>query len=163
DNFRAALSWTLEAGEVQAALRLVNSLTYFWLRRGYWPEAIRWAAAAVDRAGDAETGPLCRALIGLVQFHTNLRQPAEARRYAARAFPMARRLEDPLALAVALNPMESGQEKFVVLHSLLQEGDDPRIRSVLGMFHYMYGDQLLARGRLAESAEAYRQSRDLYR
>jgi tetratricopeptide (TPR) repeat protein len=158
DNFRAALSWALEAGEAETALRLVNGLRYFWFRRGYWLEAVHWMTAAVDHAGDKDSVPLCRALLGLMQIHSFLRQVREASTSAARALPMARRLEDPLSLAESLNPVAGGGDAIADLAAILQESDDPRIRALLAMFHMLYGDQLLARARLPEAAEQYQQS-----
>lgn len=42
DNFRAALAWACEAGELELGLRLATALTYFWLSHGHLREGARW-------------------------------------------------------------------------------------------------------------------------
>jgi len=41
-NFRAALSWSLESGEVPAGLRLVVALSQLWARRYCQEEGLKW-------------------------------------------------------------------------------------------------------------------------
>jgi predicted ATPase/class 3 adenylate cyclase/DNA-binding XRE family transcriptional regulator len=58
DNFRAALAWAREHGEVEVGLRLAASLGPFWYTRGYFTEGRGWVeellalAAQVAGAGD---------------------------------------------------------------------------------------------------------------
>ncbi len=42
DNFRAALDWTLQAGEAEDGLRMASTLGWFWNRRAYWREGYEW-------------------------------------------------------------------------------------------------------------------------
>lgn len=42
DNFRAALSWTIEAGEVEIGQRIASALWRFWLVQGHLREGQRW-------------------------------------------------------------------------------------------------------------------------
>jgi non-specific serine/threonine protein kinase len=42
DNIRAALAWALEAGRIEAGLRLANAIMGFWEIRGYVPEGLTW-------------------------------------------------------------------------------------------------------------------------
>src|SRR5215208_7201335 len=48
DNIRAALSWTLEYGEAELALRLSGALRWFWRARGYHGEGRRWLERALS-------------------------------------------------------------------------------------------------------------------
>lgn len=50
DNFRSALAWLLEHGNVEAAQRLTGTLHRFWYVRGYLTEGRQWAeqTLAVD-------------------------------------------------------------------------------------------------------------------
>jgi predicted ATPase len=57
ENLRAALTWSLDQGEVETALRLGSALWRFWYTRGYLSEGRRW----LDRALAADTGAPTRA------------------------------------------------------------------------------------------------------
>jgi len=46
-NFRAALSWSIEAGESECALRLVGTLRTLWIKRGHLSEGRRAATDAL--------------------------------------------------------------------------------------------------------------------
>lgn len=51
DNFRAALSWSLDQGEIGEAFRLVLGLGYFWYSLGSGTEAVDWLEQIYSRAG----------------------------------------------------------------------------------------------------------------
>ncbi|MFV1963296.1 MAG: tetratricopeptide repeat protein [Acidimicrobiia bacterium] len=59
DNIRTALSWTLDTGRRDEALKLVAAMGWFWFMRGYWKEALRWFSRAYLPAEGAD--PLLRA------------------------------------------------------------------------------------------------------
>jgi len=65
DNMRAALSWALERGEADLALRLASALWWFWYVRGHLREGQRWHEAAVA-GGQTSESPvlLAKALTG---------------------------------------------------------------------------------------------------
>jgi predicted ATPase/DNA-binding CsgD family transcriptional regulator len=42
DNLQAALSWSLEGGNAEMALRLATKLWWFWYKRGHLSEGRRW-------------------------------------------------------------------------------------------------------------------------
>lgn len=56
DNIRAALSWTVGAGEVELGLRLADALAPFWRLRRLRAEGRRWRAAVLAVDG-ARTSP----------------------------------------------------------------------------------------------------------
>jgi predicted ATPase len=42
DNLRAAISWSIDAGQDELALHLGAALAWFWWVRGHWNEALEW-------------------------------------------------------------------------------------------------------------------------
>jgi predicted ATPase/DNA-binding CsgD family transcriptional regulator len=65
DNMRAALSWTLEHGEAELALRLGGALRWFWRARGYYGEGRRWLERALCEEGRTSAGARAKALDGV--------------------------------------------------------------------------------------------------
>jgi predicted ATPase/class 3 adenylate cyclase/Tfp pilus assembly protein PilF len=53
DNFRAALSWSLESDEVEFGLRLAAALQPYWTRRGHYGEGCRWLEEVLEKQGPA--------------------------------------------------------------------------------------------------------------
>lgn len=51
-NIRAALSWSLESGYIEAGLRIANAVYPFWTLRDYFEEALAWLERLLARAGD---------------------------------------------------------------------------------------------------------------
>ena len=62
DNFRAALSWSLESDEVEFGLQLAAALQPFWARRGYYGEGCRWLEAVLAKHGPASAVARAKAL-----------------------------------------------------------------------------------------------------
>jgi len=53
DNFRAALSWSLESDQVEYGLLLAAALQPFWARKGHYDEGRRWLEAVLAKQGRA--------------------------------------------------------------------------------------------------------------
>jgi len=69
DNFRAALSWSLEREDTELGLRelglrLAGALWWFWYVRGHWREGRRWCEEGLQRADAAPQLVRARALLG---------------------------------------------------------------------------------------------------
>ena len=68
DNFRAALRWIAERGEIEPQLRLVVALIDFWRAQGYWREGRQYLEQALTTTGSRDAGLrshwLARALFG---------------------------------------------------------------------------------------------------
>ncbi|HET9224324.1 MAG TPA: tetratricopeptide repeat protein, partial [Roseiflexaceae bacterium] len=62
DNVRAALTWSLERGEVEAALRIGAALWGFWGISGHVGAGRRWLEAALARPEDAPPAVRAKAL-----------------------------------------------------------------------------------------------------
>jgi predicted ATPase/class 3 adenylate cyclase len=65
DNLRAALSWALDHGEVDLALRLGAALRWFWNMGGYYGEGRSWLETTLAKEGGASPQPRAKALEGL--------------------------------------------------------------------------------------------------
>ena len=50
DNIRAALSWALERGRIEAGLRIANAIYQFWTVRDYVQEGLAWVERLLARA-----------------------------------------------------------------------------------------------------------------
>ncbi|CAN5297899.1 LuxR family transcriptional regulator [soil metagenome] len=65
DNLRAALSWAIEEGRADTALRLAGALWWFWLVRGHLSEGRRRLEEALAKDGrSATTSVRAKALVG---------------------------------------------------------------------------------------------------
>jgi predicted ATPase/DNA-binding CsgD family transcriptional regulator len=62
DNMRAALSWTLERGEVELGLRLAGALWRFWEAREHYGEGSRWLEEALTKANGASAAARVKVL-----------------------------------------------------------------------------------------------------
>jgi predicted ATPase/class 3 adenylate cyclase len=65
DNFRAALSWLLEVGEAELALRIGGALRLFWRVRGHLSEGRRWLSEGLSGGDAAPAGVRARAMLVL--------------------------------------------------------------------------------------------------
>ena len=60
DNFRTALTWTLQSGEIELGLRLAGALEQFWVPSDP-TEGMRWFQALLEHPRAAEAAPATRA------------------------------------------------------------------------------------------------------
>jgi predicted ATPase/DNA-binding SARP family transcriptional activator len=66
-NVRAALSWVIETGRHDYALRLVAELRPYWAFSVRWQEGLRWTEAALERSEDASPSLRAAALLAWAQ------------------------------------------------------------------------------------------------
>jgi tetratricopeptide (TPR) repeat protein len=134
DNLRAALTWAVETGEAETALRFGGALWRFWEMRGYVSEGRRWLEAAIA-IGEPRSSPArARALAGLAFVQLIQRETATAAATASDALALWRQLGDPVGLCLALN--------------------------VLGDIHLSQGDHQAAHALFAESLAYARVAND---
>ena len=98
DNFRAALEWSVAAGQTEAALRLLGALGWPWEVSGHYREARRWLdrIRALPNVADYP-GPYARALNHIARYGLMQDSGTEARAL----------LEE--SRAIALQPGETGE------------------------------------------------------
>jgi non-specific serine/threonine protein kinase len=65
DNMRAALSWAIEHGQAELALKIGGALRWFWYMEGYYGEGRRWLEAALGKDWGAAAEARARALEGV--------------------------------------------------------------------------------------------------
>jgi DNA-binding CsgD family transcriptional regulator len=65
DNLRAALSWSLDAGDSGSALRIKGALWRFWGVRGHFSEGRRWLSTSLSRGEPAPSNLEAPALLAL--------------------------------------------------------------------------------------------------
>jgi predicted ATPase len=64
DNMRGALSWSLEWGEPELALRLAGALGWFWRGRGFYGEGRRWVEEVLEKSSGTSSATIrTRALV----------------------------------------------------------------------------------------------------
>jgi len=142
DNLRAALSWLLERGRDESALRLAAALWRFWHVRGYLSEGIEWMDRVLAEGEPSASPARLKALEGvgwLTQFQGDSERAEAAYK---RMLELSRELGDKGNVATALNSLgtvaayrgehararELLQENLVVLRQLEEEGNTATAR-----------------------------------
>ena len=105
DNIRAALTWSLASGRIEAGLRIVNALYHFWVIRDYVQEGLTWLERLLPRADDTLSAAdrvnalVYASLLAGIRGHTSAQI-----RYGETAATLAEAagVEDKLARAMAL-------------------------------------------------------------
>jgi predicted ATPase len=87
DNLRVALSWALERGEVELALRLAGALWTFWQAHGHLGEGRKWLEEALAEDDRASVAARAKALEGVCWMAIDWREldRAEAAAQAGRS------------------------------------------------------------------------------
>jgi predicted ATPase/transcriptional regulator with XRE-family HTH domain len=102
DNLRAALSWALEADEVNTGLRLAAALGWFWLHRGYAAEGLRWLEALLARDSEAAGAARAAALNAAGFLARHRVDLGRAMAWHRQSLELWRSLADPAGTALAL-------------------------------------------------------------
>jgi predicted ATPase/class 3 adenylate cyclase len=104
DNLHAALGWAIEQADAELALALAAALGCYWVTRNRYADALHWIDQALDLPGaDAHPALAVRALGTKAKCLWRAGRGAEQPAVLAAEEDMARRLGDPLILALALS------------------------------------------------------------
>jgi predicted ATPase/DNA-binding SARP family transcriptional activator len=105
DNFRAALDWSRDAGEVELQLRIVGGLAYFWATSDHLREGGARLDEALRRAADAPAPiPLrANALAGVARVAHSLGDYERMRDASDACLELFRAIGDEPHTALALN------------------------------------------------------------
>lgn len=127
DNLRAALGWLLEYKEAELALRLCNSLWWFWHLRGHWSEGRRYLAAVLGLARTGEPNmSLARVLYDAADLAYHQDDYAVARSLLEESVAICRQLKLDKELANALGALGvllHVQDDHDAAHPLLKESE----------------------------------------
>jgi predicted ATPase/class 3 adenylate cyclase len=102
DNLRAALAWSIEAGEPDLGLEIGSALWRFWQTRGHLTEGRRWMVAILAIAGTRRSASAIRGLYAagsLAYWQNDLEEAAHRYR---EGLALARDLTDPVLIAEGL-------------------------------------------------------------
>ncbi len=135
DNFRAALGWALENGEVEIGLRLVGALWRFWMARGHFTEGRGWLERVQERSSDAAPALQAKAFTGAGSMAWSQGNFQQAMRWHQQALALYREVGDKQGIAFALNNLGT-QAQY--------QGDYERARAFLEESLALYrelGDQ----------------------
>ena len=62
DNIRKAISWAIETGHADIALKLVSASAWFWFMTGHWRDSWTWLERSLEAAGESHPGLRARAV-----------------------------------------------------------------------------------------------------
>lgn len=126
DNIRTAIEWGL-AKDIEAALRFIGALGFFWTTQGYSAEGNRWAQEVLERAKsvsgqddnvtDQQLSIRAKAFLSLSRIATDLGDNETVRSVAGESVALARKTGDKQILSLALAYLASGKGS-------LGEGDE---------------------------------------
>ncbi|NDU75489.1 AAA family ATPase [Actinomadura sp. DSM 109109] len=173
ENFAAAFRHVTEAGDVEAALRLVAGLVWFWVLRDMERESGGWTVTVRDMAGGApppgleEQYAICVAAAAMVTEMTKEEGPTQASLCRAMTEAASAVGPDPLHPLPAL--VETGALMFggdmpEIRRSLdrIREHPDPWVRAVVRVIHAHMG---INHGEIedaaGEAADGYARFREL--
>lgn len=123
-NFRASLTWALETGEADLALRLATGLRTYWRGKGHFREGVVWLKALLALPGAQERSVTrAGALTALTDLDGWLGgDQVDLARFTQEAVDIYREAGDQSGMADALGELGG---------ALLHAGDLPAARSVL--------------------------------
>lgn len=103
DNFRSALSWSMDKPSAEPALRLAGALGTFWSLRAYWSEGANWLDQALSKAwqenNQLEKLARSRALYHRADLAHQLDQLDTLKTSAEAALALSREVEDHWGVA----------------------------------------------------------------
>ena len=104
ENLRAALAWAWASDRQDLAVRLVNSLWEFWLRRGYWHEGQQQVELALQSAVLAEPSKQkAKAMLGAGFLSYARGELGRSVNVLKTCIEIARKLGDTKTLGISLN------------------------------------------------------------
>jgi len=175
DNLRAALSWSLEAGDAESALRIGGALWRFWGVRGHFSEGRRWLSTSSSGGAAAPVGVRARALLALGDLARRQGDYTPAEEDLQASLALYREAEDRRGEVYALcflgwialdrSDLERAEEFLWESLALSREVGKARDTSVvlnaLAVLEVYLGDYARAREMQEETLSLAREARDI--
>jgi predicted ATPase len=177
-NLRAALAWSKsDKDAVQAGLRLVRALTFYWSLRGSVHEGRTWSEGMLERTdGTDRSAARGHALVGAGWLAWDEGDYAAASPRAEESLSIARERGDKRGIGNAewlLGLVRMGQRNSAAALPLLEESrtlykelGDGSVEALvlydLGMATYFSGDRAAARAHYEESLRLFQQLGDVF-
>jgi DNA-binding CsgD family transcriptional regulator len=107
DNLLAALHWASESKNIDAGLRLAESLSYFWFVHGYIREGVSWLDEFLESTQDVSSALVARGLayLGTLLRAINEDNDQESAMLYEKGLSIFRELNDRSGVAWVLNQM----------------------------------------------------------
>jgi predicted ATPase/DNA-binding CsgD family transcriptional regulator len=102
NNFRAALGWLIEQREIELALRLCNTLYWFWSIRGHGREGLRWLQGALSGSEGFDLALRAKALNHAGALAYNLTEYDQTEIFCREALALLRQQGDKRGCATSL-------------------------------------------------------------
>ena len=172
-NLRAAMGWSLSAGDDDTAARLGWALWVFWWLRGYQREGRQWIVALLERNLPASLRTIALAVAGTMDYTQGYYESSE--RYIRESLELARGVGDSVraahavyglgALALNRQDIETARSWLEEALSLyLEAGDNDQmvsnVRNRLGTLLLIQGDYDRAAAMIEESLALARELGD---
>jgi predicted ATPase/DNA-binding CsgD family transcriptional regulator len=164
DNLRAALTWSLDAGRVECAVRLASALAAFWSLHAHLREGRSWLLRVLALAAAPGTAPgIGQLFTGLAVLERQMGAFGDALRHHEEAIARLRECADQALLAQALF-----ERAVTIFYKGDLQGAEPLYQEALAL-HRQRGDtrgEAMALFRLANLqhlAGRYSEARQLHR
>jgi predicted ATPase/class 3 adenylate cyclase len=165
DNFRTALDWSLESGDILPGLMTVGELIWLWWQRSPTEGLDRLRNLLSRREAQEHTTIRAQALLaeGYIRMHTG--NPTEARRSLVEALAISRETGSERLTAAALLVLADaaiGLREYEVAIAYLTEGLD--VARKVGSFYwamyalYGFGEMALRQGNLEQAQTAFEET-----
>jgi tetratricopeptide (TPR) repeat protein len=138
DNLRVDLSYAINSGQSEAALRLIGSAFWVWWLLGPWSEGQRWVETVLSIASFEPTAPKAKALLALGLFHFSQSDYLKSQKFLEQSILLWEGLEDKLWYVFALTMLG------YVLHRQKQPFASDVLRNALRMARQVNDKWLLA-------------------
>jgi predicted ATPase/class 3 adenylate cyclase len=174
ENLRAAMRWTLDAGEAVPSLVLATAYSILCVYRGPFSEGRSWLAAALQ--ADVEHAPAerARALLAAASLAERQRDLEPAREFAQAGLGLARSIDDPTSVLRALMILgvvggvegDYGKAESTLRDALAfasRVGDERMVREALAMLGWVAlarQDYTQARAVIGQGLELSRRAGD---